>query len=186
MDILNSSIDLIFQKLKGGPRCRTFLWYTLCAVGLCWGLVACHSIPPRPEIAVTIPTGAPPAFLKNDIANRLIAEAAPQMIVLERTASIKRDVTLLQALWVEESRIVDARGTADATDDYVWTGRSAIMDRYLVAVFPNPPPMMEQPANLSIEEENGIAVVENGTDLWRFVWQDGRWWMAELVYSRPQ
>ncbi|MBV7336839.1 hypothetical protein KFU94_53130 [Chloroflexi bacterium TSY] len=122
-------------------------------------------------------------------------EALPQLIAIERIAIAERNVALLSQLWLSDARIVDARGTEDHQDDYIWDGWPAILDRYRIAVFPNPPPLIEPPVGLLIEQEKvegkeksarwgtEQAVVKNGGDRWRFVRQDGRWWIVELTYS---
>jgi hypothetical protein len=112
-------------------------------------------------------------------------EALPALVAAERAASITGDLANLAQLWFEEGRIVDGRNTPEADDDYVWPGRAAVLDRYVTAVFPNPPPpaTFEQ---LEIAVAGGEATGVNGGDRWRFVYADGRWWLAELVYQAPE
>ena len=124
-----------------------------------------------------------------------VAAALPKLIVLERTAILAGDIELLGALWHADARIVDARGTTDMRDDHAWNGRAAILDRYLVAVFANPPPLLEEAdvalqlayaVDLADAPVDGVEVAGiSGTDRWRFVWQDKRWWMFELIYGLP-
>ena len=106
---------------------------------------------------------------------------------MEREASITGDLPLLAALWVEDGRIVDGRGTEDTSDDYVWQGRDAILDRYRLAVFPAPPPPLALTelgdATLTVYEDQATLI--NGGDHWQFVRQDGRWWLQELTYRVP-
>lgn len=130
----------------------------------------------------------PPFYQRLQFQNFLqgATEALPQLIALERIAIAEQDVALLSQLWLPDARIVDARGTKNPQDDYVWDGWSAIRDRYQIAVFPNPPPLIEPPMELSIEQEKVEAkeksaqkkiehvVVINGRDRSRFVRQDGR------------
>ena len=130
------------------------------------------AIPPT-----AVPTIIPPTFVSAP------ADAAiPQLIAAEREASRTGDLALLAQLWAPDGRIVDSRGSADPADDFVWPSRSAIMDRYVVAVFPAPPPALDgQPAPvLSVQGDTVQAV--NGQDHWRFINVGGRWWIAELQY----
>lgn len=103
----------------------------------------------------------------------------------ERLAAGDGDLGLLRQLWAVDARIVDGRGTPEDSDDYVWAGRDAILDRYELAVFPAPPPPLDnaQLAALAITVEGGTAQAELGVDRWRFVYRDGRWLLAELRYN---
>ena len=94
---------------------------------------------------------------------------------------------LLAALWAENSRIVDGRGTAEESDNYIWDGRAAILDRYKLAVFPAPPPPLDPVAltSATLTVEGSKATLTHQGDRWRFVQDDGRWWLLELVYSQP-
>ncbi|MCC6456756.1 MAG: hypothetical protein IT328_17510 [Caldilineaceae bacterium] len=111
----------------------------------------------------------------------------PTLVIAERNASIEGDLPLLASLWAENGRIVDGRGSVADSDDYVWAGRAAILDRYRLAVFPAPPPPLAPPelddAILTVQGESAMLI--NGGDRWRFVLQEGRWWLQELVYSAP-
>lgn len=107
------------------------------------------------------------------------------MIAAERQASIAGDLPLLEALWRPNGRVIDAKATTDPGDDYVWTGREALLDRYRLAVFPSPPPPLTELDGLQISASEHDAVVDNGQDRWLFVRDEGRWWMLELTYSRP-
>jgi hypothetical protein len=115
------------------------------------------------------------------------AETLPEWIVLERDASIQGNLPLLSALWAEDGRIVDGRGTENAADDYVWQGRAAILDRYRLAVFPAPPPplTLDELADATLSVEGDSATLINGGDRWRFTRQEGRWWLQELTYRSP-
>jgi hypothetical protein len=104
------------------------------------------------------------------------------MIVAERDASRRGDVALLEQLWAPDARIVDARGTDDPNDDYIWPGRAAILDRYRLAVFPIPPPPLEGLPAPTISVVGDFAQVVNGQDQWQFTHQSGRWWITELKY----
>jgi hypothetical protein len=111
--------------------------------------------------------------------------AIPALILAERNAAASRDLNLLSQLWAEDGRIVDRRTTDDPDDDYIWPGRAAVLDRYVVAVFPNPPPPLAQLDELTIEVTANEATASHGQDRWRFVRHAGRWWIAELVYAPP-
>jgi hypothetical protein len=121
------------------------------------------------------------------LVSEVTAETLPTLVVAEREASIEGNLPLLASLWAEQGRIVDGRGSTETSDDYVWAGRAAILDRYQLAVFPAPPPPLTLAelgdATLTVEGESATLV--NGGDRWRFVLQEGRWWLQELVYSAP-
>ena len=124
-----------------------------------------------------VPAIAPPAFVSAPAA-----EAIPQLIAAEREASRSGDLGLLAQLWAPDGRIVDSRGTADPADDFVWPNRAAILDRYVVAVFPAPPPALGTLPNPAIAIDNERASVPMGQDHWVFVRRQGRWWLLELRY----
>src|SRR3954453_14782389 len=88
--------------------------------------------------ATGTPTAAPPAFVSAPAE-----EAIPQLIAAEPAASPRGDLALLAQLWAPDARIVDTRGSGDPADDFVWPNRKAILDRYVVAVFPAPPPVFD-------------------------------------------
>jgi hypothetical protein len=111
----------------------------------------------------------------------------PTLVIAEREASIEGNLPLLATLWAEDGRIVDGRGTSGDSDDYVWAGRAAILDRYRLAVFPAPPPplTLAELAGATLTAEGDAATLLNGGDRWRFVLRDGRWWLQELTYRVP-
>lgn len=126
-----------------------------------------------------IPTAAAPAFVAAPAD-----QALPSLVLAERQASAAADLSILAQLWSVDATIVDSRGTSEAQDDYIWTGRPAILDRYRLAVFPSPPPLLNE-ADLqtaAIELDGDQATLQRNGDRWRFVQQDGRWWIQELVY----
>jgi hypothetical protein len=127
-----------------------------------------RALPPQVDFAITEPT-----------------QAIRQLVETERAAAIAGDLPTLAQLWAPASRIVDGRGTPDPGDDYIWAGHAAVLDRYVVAVFPNPPPPLTLPPELDIQVTGAEATLRNGEDRWRFIRQAGRWWIAELVYSQP-
>lgn len=155
-----------------------------CALWLlsaCTGAGQAPIFSPTPTPATQVP--APPEAVTGE-AN----EALPALIRAERQASIQGDLAMLAQLWAPDSRIVDGRNTATPDDDYVWAGRDAILDRYVLAVFPNPPPPLPTPDRLDdliVHEERDEATAVNGVDRWRMVYADGRWWLQELIYQQP-
>ncbi len=149
--------------------------------GLLLLMTACATLPPPPSQDL-FRSGPRPTPLVLPSA----AEAAiPQLILTERAAARDADLAVLAKLWSAEARVVDGRATAAAEDDRIWAGRAAVLDRYRVAVFPHPPPALDQFDGLAIQVGDGVATATHGVDQWRFVWQDDRWWIAELVYDRP-
>lgn len=152
-------------------------------------LSACSGSTPQP--APPQPTASPPPpDLVLQIAPENQEDALLDLLVAEREASIQGNLPLLAALWSEDARIVDGRGSVETSDDYVWQGRDAILDRYQLAVFPAPPPplprsQLDTSTTLAIfAEDDGVTLI-NGEDRWRFIIREGRWWLQELVYSAP-
>lgn len=140
-------------------------------------LAACTRSPqPLPLTPLPVPPD-PPAFV-----HAAAQEAIPQLIAAERDASRRGDLALLAQLWAGDARIVDTRGTGDPGDDFVWPDRDSILDRYTLAVFPAPPPLLDAPPSPTITVEDSLAQAVNGKDQWQFVQQDGRWWISELRY----
>ena len=88
------------------------------------------------------PTPLPAPVTLPDFVTLSGEEAIPQLIAAEREASRSGDRALLAQLWAEDARIVDTRGTDDPSDDFTWPNRAAILDRYMLAVFPAPPPAL--------------------------------------------
>lgn len=146
-------------------------------LGIILALAAC-SAPSRP-LATPTPAATAPAFV-----NAPAAQALPALVVAERQAARSGDIATLAQLWAADARIIDGRGTPDPSDDYRWSGRAAILDRYRLAVFPSPPPPLSeadlQTAPLQISGDQ--AELHRNGDRWRFVYQDGRWWLLELRY----
>ncbi len=164
------SIALIASKLK-----RWVLLGSLSTI-----FVGCVTLP-TPAAPAIVPTPPAPAFVTTTATIAL-----PRLIAAERQAALDQDLALLAQLWTEASRIVDGRGTAVTNDDYIWAGRAAILDRYRVAVFVNPPPPLTMPANLNIQLDGQTASTRLGQDQWQFVREGERWWLAELHYSQPE
>lgn len=141
------------------------------------------TVAPETPLAAVSPPSAPHAVTGTP------ADALVTLIQAERQASIDRDLATLELLWSPDSRIVDGRNTAGSDDDYLWAGRDAILDRYVVAVFPNPPPPLTDPdalKGISVQDiGDNMAVGIHGGDRWRLVYTEGRWWLQELIYQQP-
>lgn len=151
--------------------------------------------PLTPAAQPIAPTIAPPMTTESQALPAVASEVTkvttntlPTLVIIEREASIEGNLPLLASLWAENGRIVDGRGSATADDDYMWVGRAAILDRYRLAVFPAPPPPLTAPElnEATLTMEDASATLINNGDRWRFVQQDGRWWLQELVYSTPR
>lgn len=144
-----------------------------------WLLAACTSLPeptpvaPPPTPAIDVSFAAQPA-----------QQAIPALIWAERTAARSGNLALLEQLWAADGRVIDGRGNVDPSDDYRWPDRAAVLDRYIVAVFPNPPPLTALDA-LTLNVAGDQATAANGQDHWQFVHRMGRWWILELAYGRP-
>jgi hypothetical protein len=124
-----------------------------------------------------LPTAIAPAS-----ATLQASTALPALVQAERAAASTRDLATLHQLWAEDAQIIDQRGTPDPSDDFVWRGRAAILDRYTLAVFPAPPPPLEAPPALAVTIDGATATAVLGNDSWRFTFRDGRWWLQELTY----
>lgn len=157
-----------------------YIYISILLLGACGGQT--QSVASPPATTTTTVTVTPPSFI-----SETEAESLPMWIVIEREASGTGDLALLTILWAEDARIVDGRGTPVTEDDYIWSGRAAILDRYILAVFPSPPPplTLDELSNATLTVEDDQATLINGGDRWRFVLREGRWWLHELVYSAP-
>ena len=113
------------------------------------------------------PAGKAPPATPPEIAYLPAEIALPGLVAAEREASIDGDLATLAQLWADDSRIIDGRNSAAPTDDYRWQGRDAILDRYVVAVFPNPPPPATFDA-LEIDVLGEMPPGRKGGDRWRF------------------
>jgi hypothetical protein len=140
-------------------------------------LAACRA-PIAPPTGTPVVLAQPPAFVGAEPD-----EALPALLRAERQGAIDRDLELLTQLWASDGRIVDGRSTPATDDDYIWNGHAAVLDRYLVAVFPNPPPPLEATAPFSFTFDGDFAYLHNGVDDWTFVHRDNRWWLLELNYN---
>lgn len=138
---------------------------------------------PSPSVGVT-PT--PPAVALPPALSQAAVDAAPALLMLERNGAAARDLPLLTALWAPDAAVIDGRNTKAPDDDYTWRGRTAILDRYVLAVFPVPPPPLETPPQpVLLEEDGDQAVFQNGGDRWTLRRMDERWYLARLVYQQP-
>lgn len=107
--------------------------------------------------------------------------AAPQLVFAEGKAAATGDLSLLAALWADDAVIREARGADGPADDYTWAGRDAILDRYIVAVFPNPPPLPDAPPAEAVSVDGARATLVHGVDTWAFVQRGDRWWIEGLT-----
>ncbi len=136
-------------------------------------LLACAPAPLRVPPAPA-PQAAPPAAVLEPAQTALSA-----LVAAERAAAAARDLPALAALWSEDAEVRERR-SADASGDFVWSGRDAVLDRYIVAVFPNPPPPRDG-ALPPPQVAGDRATLVDGVDSWRFVRRDDRWWIAGLT-----
>ncbi|WP_287481876.1 hypothetical protein [Caldilinea sp.] len=123
-----------------------------------------------------------PSSVIMDQAGGSIEEILASLIRAERTAARGRDLATLAQLWASDGRIIDRRGSDDPGAAYVWQGRDAILDRYLLAVFPAPPPPLPEPLDPVVHLDGDTATATFGNDRWQFVFREGRWWLKELSY----
>jgi len=171
-------------KLYGHSLHRVVATWLLLLLSV-WLVSGCSSVSVTTQ-SLSQPSSEPTldASLVSTLAEDATA-AIPALILAERTASATADLATLSLLWHSNARIVDGRNTSDPADDYIWQNRMAILDRYKLAVFPNPPPPFEDIPAFDIRHDEFSATVVNGVDEWQFVYTDGRWWITELAYQRP-
>ena len=186
--MIRLSIDLNHAFTKCNGKNYPVVWLLL-AVSV-WLVSGCSSVPvvTQSPSQVTVDEGVADYTLVPSlqaVVSDAPEKAIPALIVAERDASGAGDLSTLSLLWLQDARIVNGRTTVDSADDYIWQGLPAILDRYQLAVFPNPPPPFEETPDFDIVLDGSNARVVNGVDEWRFVQSGGRWWIAELVYQRP-
>lgn len=132
------------------------------------------------------PTAAPRSQSEDESALR-------QLLLAEAEAVVGQDIERLAGLWAEDAIVTDARHTADNQgDDASWRGRDAILDRYMVLVFPGNP-QFAKPAEISFEISGDTAKAVSTTrigdevspagDRWQFRFAGGRWWITSLTYN---
>jgi hypothetical protein len=148
-------------------------------IGILLLAAGCARAPARVPV---VQAAQPPSTPTLAFAATAPADAFPQFVVTERKAANERDLATLRQLWAPDARIVDSRGTPGLQDDYAWQGRADILDRYIVAVFPVPPPLLDAPPAGTVVADGAVGTAEFGRDRWTFVWEDGRWWIQELRY----
>ncbi len=121
-------------------------------------------------------------------------EAAIRAVLNAEARGVQtQDIELLMSLWAEEGEVRDARHTPDdPTDDIVWSGKTAIYQRYVHLVFPGNPGLVEHP-DVAVHIEGGRAVVTSttrigqevapGGDRWELRKEHGTWKLLKLVYN---
>lgn len=160
-----------------------------CLFGLGLFLAACLAGTPSTPAVTQADDAAPvaaPAPVSDD-------QAIADVLQAESIGVLQQDMDMLASLWLDDSTITDARHTpADLGDDAVWNGIDAIMDRYVVLVFPGNP-QVAAPQILSMQIRGDEADVLSSThigdevsfqgDRWRLRKIDGRWYIASLTYN---
>ncbi|MCP4168997.1 MAG: hypothetical protein GY759_24325 [Chloroflexi bacterium] len=120
-------------------------------------------------------------------------EAIKQVLRAESKGVVEEDIELLASLWVEEAMVRDAHHTPDdESDDAVWQGIDAVLDRYVVRVFPGNAQFAE-PGEMLVTIEGDRAEVRSTTqigqeispagDLWILARRDGGWRLLSLTYN---
>jgi len=158
------------------------------AVLLLFLLGACTGPAREPQAATASTLGRPET---TGLADE--HEAILRLLRSESEAMVAKDIKGLARLWAEDSTVTDAHHTpADPNDDAVWRGIDAVLDRYMVVVFPGNPQYAE-PGDVQIQVTGDQATarsttrigneVSPGGDLWVFRRQDGRWQITALTYN---
>ena len=111
----------------------------------------------------------------------------------ESEAIVRQDMTLLAEIWAEDATVTDAKHTPlTPDDDAVWQGKDAILDRYVVLVFPgNPQSAGPVDIVITIDGEHALArsttkignEVSPGGDLWTFTRCGEHWCIETLTYN---
>lgn len=161
---------------------QKFWWGLLCGLSLL--LAGCsRTIPAAPAAAMPTAVATQPASMRFT-GYTTDEEAITALILAERQATITHNLPVLEQLWADNALIVDGRNSSTHTDDYLWQGRTAILDRYQVAVFPfTLPPLVALDASTVITITGERATVQHLMDRWQLIKVDGRWWLNELMYS---
>ncbi len=120
-------------------------------------------------------------------------QAIRQLVQAESDGVIGQDMTLLAEIWAEDARVTDAKHTPDVSDDdAVWNGVDAILDRYVVLVFPgNPQTAGPIDVEITVDGDHATArsttrignEVSPGGDLWTFSRCGERWCIQSLTYN---
>lgn len=187
-----------------GALCTAFL------IQACTGApdAAPHTIAPAETVAPPVDEHHAEPWLAELVGSPETAVRA--LVDAERRASHTGDLALLARLWVPESRVMDRResvqsnlgrratirqieGETANVHFYLWDGRAAVFNRYVVAVFPHAPPLLTeqeldelQPADTAqndVYSEGDVVAFTRGTDRWEIVWREGRWWLLTLSYT---
>ena len=152
-------------------------------------LASCNGAPAtrQPEVAASRPVNASaPAIISDE-------EAVRQLVMAESEAVLQQDMERLADLWLEDAWVRDAKHTPDdESDDAVWRGLDAVLDRYVVLVFPGNP-QFAAPEILEVSIQGDVAVVRSTTrigdevspagDRWELEKRDGRWRLRSLTYN---
>jgi len=120
-------------------------------------------------------------------------EAILSLIRAENEAVVAQDIERLATLWAEDALVRDAHHTADdESDDAVWRGIDAVLDRYVVLVFPGNSQFAE-PGDVRISMQGDQAQAQSTTqigdeispdgDLWTLTRVDGHWRLQSLTYN---
>lgn len=171
-------------------------WLSVALVG-----TACQPAAPPPPTAVESPAATRAIAPTTQDVPAAVSEP-PEFVIAwlifaERAAAHRGELSQLAMLWAEESRVIDRRGHEDARHHYVWQGKDAVLNRYVVAVFPHAPPLLaddalnelildaefESTRRVENLQEGDIVRAVNNGDRWRFIWQEGRWYILELSYT---
>lgn len=120
-------------------------------------------------------------------------EAIRQIVQAESEGVVRQDMVLLAELWAEDAIVTDAKHTPDVSDDdAIWSGMDAILDRYVVLVFPgNPQSAGPIDIEIIIDGDHAIArstthigdEVSPGGDVWTFSRCGERWCIQALTYN---
>ncbi len=147
-------------------------------------LSACRpAASPQPALSARTPTPVPASA----------EDAILQLLRRESEGVVRQDMDLLAELWAEDATVTDAKHTPGVVDDdAVWRGIDAILDRYVVLVFPGNPQFAE-PSDVDVVIEGDRATarsttqigdeVSPGGDLWSFARCDERWCIQALTYN---
>lgn len=152
-----------------------------------WILTGCRS---RPASQHSPASDSSQAATLNPASDE---EAIRSLLLAESKSMVAQDIESLAGLWAEDAVVRDAKHTPEnEEDDAVWRGIDAILDRYVVLVFPGNPQFAE-PQVVSLQIQGDEATVVSTThigaevapqgDRWTFVKRDGRWWIASLTYN---
>jgi hypothetical protein len=105
----------------------------------------------------------------------------------------EKDIDLLSTLWSEDAWVADAKHTPrDASDDTLWEGIDAVLNRYVTLVFPGNPSQAGHPdVKITILGDEAVATSSTqiggeyapAGDRWRFIRIGERWYIQSLTYN---